>query len=300
MALKLDDLLSKKKDPHQQILDLSKVRVRNQEEFEKYFDKIPEYKIRPEKVCKSFLGNTEHIVIQTLNLTMSQVRQEDIRIRDTDFSFRYTKKEAKYNAKHTFSYSDPIPVSMKAVRLEDLAAVDISWRMLTMLRPKNRLEEEIFNRLVELGKLRLGTRKLEAKILEAATKVAPGSQSYAILASMGIIVMKTKRGSTETRIKTCKECGGEIECGYCKDFPYESYTRMMLDRDELEAEEAAIAGGSRRASKMKAANGNAKQAAGNKKGIGGKLKASKLKRRKRKKCKIAKVKEETSESSEGD
>lgn len=50
MALKLDDLLSKKKDPSQQILDLSKVRIRNQEEFEKYFDKIPEYKIRPEKV----------------------------------------------------------------------------------------------------------------------------------------------------------------------------------------------------------------------------------------------------------
>lgn len=52
MALKLDDLLSKKKDPSQQILDLSKVRIRNQEEFEKYFDKIPEYKIRPEKVSK--------------------------------------------------------------------------------------------------------------------------------------------------------------------------------------------------------------------------------------------------------
>jgi len=50
MALKLEDLINKKKEPNQ-ILDLSKVRIRSREEFEKYFDKIPEYKIRPEKVC---------------------------------------------------------------------------------------------------------------------------------------------------------------------------------------------------------------------------------------------------------
>jgi hypothetical protein len=63
---------------------------------------------------------------------------------------------------------------MRAVRLEDLAAVDISWRMLTMLRPSNRLEEDIFGRLVELGKLRLGTRDWEAKQLAQAASGAPG------------------------------------------------------------------------------------------------------------------------------
>ncbi|ODN02838.1 hypothetical protein Ocin01_03854 [Orchesella cincta] len=282
MALKLDDLLSKKKDPHSQILDLSKVRIRNREEFEKYFDKIPEYKIRPEKV-----------------------RQEDIRIRETDFSFRYTKKEAKYISKHTFSYADPVPASMKTVRLDDLAAVDISWRMLTMLRPKNRLEEEIFSRLVELGKLRLATRKFEAKLLEAATSGAPGSQQHAIMASMGIIIIKTKRGGTETRIKTCKECGDELCTGaLCKEFPYESYTRMILDKDELErqeAEEAKLAGvSSRRGSKNKAGNNgnNPKQVQGKpaKPATGAKLKGTKLKRKKKKRGKKGKTTKGSSES----
>jgi len=49
MALKLDDLLSKKKGPSQ-ILDLSKIKIKTKEEFDKYFDKVPEFKIRPEKV----------------------------------------------------------------------------------------------------------------------------------------------------------------------------------------------------------------------------------------------------------
>lgn len=169
-----------------------------------------------------------------------------------------------------------------------------------MLRPKNRLEEEIFSRLVELGKLKLATRKLEAKLLEAATTGAPGSQSNAILASQGILVMKTRRGATETRIKTCKECLNEIECGYCKDFPYDSYTRMILDRDELERqeeEEAALAGVVRRGSKMKP-GANTKPPPGNKKGIAGKVKGAKLKRRKKKK-KAVKAKE-SSESSDDD
>jgi hypothetical protein len=46
--------------------------------------------------------------------------------------------------------------------------------MLTMLRPSNRLEEDIFGRLVELGKLRLGTRDWEAKQLAQAASGAPG------------------------------------------------------------------------------------------------------------------------------
>jgi len=50
MALKLEDLINKKKEPGSTILDLSKVKIRTKEEFEKYYDKIPEFKIRPEKV----------------------------------------------------------------------------------------------------------------------------------------------------------------------------------------------------------------------------------------------------------
>jgi len=49
MALKLDDIINKKKEPTQ-ILDLAKVKIKTKEEFEKYYDRIPEFKIRPEKV----------------------------------------------------------------------------------------------------------------------------------------------------------------------------------------------------------------------------------------------------------
>ncbi len=86
-------------------------------------------------------------------------------------SFFPGRKEGR---RKEFPYGDPCPPSMRAVRLEDLAAVDISWRMLTMLRPSNRLEEDIFGRLVELGKLRLGTRDWEAKQLAQAASGAPG------------------------------------------------------------------------------------------------------------------------------
>lgn len=201
---------------------------------------------------------------------------------------------------------------MKSVRMEDLAAVDISWRMLTMLRPKNRLEEEIFNRLVELGKLRLATRKLEAKQLEAAASGAPGSQSNAILMSMGVVVLKTKRGGTETRIKTCKECGDELCTGiYCKEFPYDSYTRMLLDKEELERQEAEEAGladsGSRRGSKHKPGGSNAanQKNKGSKAGAkgptgGSKLKTAKLKRKKKKKGKKAKKNNSSESNSEAE
>lgn len=45
----------------------------------------------------------------------------------------------------------PIPASMKEVRIDEFAAVDIHWKMLTDLRPLNRKEEELFQRLVDLG-----------------------------------------------------------------------------------------------------------------------------------------------------
>ena len=49
MALKLDDLLSKKREPVQ-ILDLSKSFVDNYEELKKMMEKVPEYKIKMDKV----------------------------------------------------------------------------------------------------------------------------------------------------------------------------------------------------------------------------------------------------------
>lgn len=49
MALKLDDLISKKKDSLQ-ILDLSKSIVNSKEELRRLLEKVPEFKIKPEKV----------------------------------------------------------------------------------------------------------------------------------------------------------------------------------------------------------------------------------------------------------
>lgn len=177
---------------------------------------------------------------------------------------------------------------MKGVRLDDLAAVDISWRMLTPLRPKDRYEEGMFNRLVELGKLKVATRRLEAMLLEPNVKSAPGTQGNAFQSSMGIVVMKTKRGGTETRIEICTECGDEIQCGYCKYLTYDSFTRALLDPEELERlaeEEAAIVGGRRRESKTKLEK---QQTSRSKPKGGGKLKLSGLKRGKRKKAKAKK------------
>jgi hypothetical protein len=48
-TLKLDDLFAKKKEAPQ-VLDLSRSTVQSNEEFHRLLDKVPEYKIRPEKV----------------------------------------------------------------------------------------------------------------------------------------------------------------------------------------------------------------------------------------------------------
>jgi hypothetical protein len=48
-TIKLDDLLGKKKEAPQ-VLDLSRSIIQSKEEFHRLLDKVPEYKIRPEKV----------------------------------------------------------------------------------------------------------------------------------------------------------------------------------------------------------------------------------------------------------
>ena len=49
MAFKLDDILNDKKGPPP-ALDLSKVKLKTREDFDKAFEKVPDYKIKPEKV----------------------------------------------------------------------------------------------------------------------------------------------------------------------------------------------------------------------------------------------------------
>ncbi len=145
-----------------------------------------------------------------------------------------------------------------------------------MARPKNKLEEDIFSRIVELGKLRINTARHEAKVLAANSVGLPSAQANLI--NLGIVASKNKRGFTETRIKSCKECGEELCTGkWCKEYPYESYTRMMLDKDELERQEDEEYGGRRRRSSKVAEV----------KGKGTKPKVKLKKRKKKKKKKTA-------------
>lgn len=45
-----------------------------------------------------------------------------------------------------YKYQNPIPVEMQSLKMEDLYSVPIDWRMLTTLRPKNKVDEEYFSR----------------------------------------------------------------------------------------------------------------------------------------------------------
>lgn len=49
---KLEDILNKKKAPPQ-ILDLANIKIESEEEFKSILEKIPDYKIKPERVCMS-------------------------------------------------------------------------------------------------------------------------------------------------------------------------------------------------------------------------------------------------------
>ena len=128
-----DDLFGKKKDVVP-VLDLSKATVTNKEELKRLMEKVPDYKMRPVKV-----------------------RSEDIKIKDKDWSFRTPKKEVKALLKSNgererpYTYLDPIPVEMKGgIKISDLCLVPIDWKMLTTLRPKTKIDEDFFSKLVEV------------------------------------------------------------------------------------------------------------------------------------------------------
>ncbi|KAK7863589.1 hypothetical protein R5R35_013466 [Gryllus longicercus] len=118
--IKLDDLLVKKKEAPQ-VLDLSKSVVATKEDFRKLLDRVPEYKIRPEKV-----------------------RLEEIKIKVKDQTFKPQKKETQHQPEYV--YANPIPPDMRSVALEDFSSVAIDWKMLTSVRPRLKLEEQMFTR----------------------------------------------------------------------------------------------------------------------------------------------------------
>lgn len=127
---KMDDLFGKKKEIVP-VLDLSKTIIHSKEEYKRLMEKVPDFKMRPIKV-----------------------RAEEIRIKEKDWSFKTPKKELKYLARHggdrdkLYVYLDPMPVEMRGVVVMELCQVPIDWKMLTILRPKLKIEEEFFTRSI--------------------------------------------------------------------------------------------------------------------------------------------------------
>ena len=45
-----------------------------------------------------------------------------------------------------YEFADPCPESMRSVNISDLSSVNINWKMLTLARPDNKTDEEIFSK----------------------------------------------------------------------------------------------------------------------------------------------------------
>ncbi|XP_013117909.1 uncharacterized protein LOC106095212 [Stomoxys calcitrans] len=190
----LDDLLGKKKAVVS-VLDLSRNIVQTSEEFKRLMEKVPEYKMRPIKV-----------------------RAEDIKIKDKDYSFKWNKKEMKKlirtngEREAIYTYGDPVPTEMKDVSINELCVVPIDWKMLTTLRPKSKIEEEFYSRMVEMGKLQLKTEQKDRR---------------EFMLNNCVKKLKNKSGIVETRLQTCVECGEEMCCGKaCTEFNYDLFSRV--------------------------------------------------------------------------
>ncbi|XP_046397478.1 uncharacterized protein LOC124164271 [Ischnura elegans] len=245
MSLRLDDFLSKKKEPSP-VLDNSTTQITSKEDFEKFLDRLPEYRIRPEKV-----------------------RPEDAKVRDKDFSFRSRKNKVLDNqqwkkstsksrdegssaervwcpqgkkgkkdkggsgfkagqktkdSKGQFPFANPVPPSMRSIRLEDLCSVPIHWKMLTDLRPKIKMEEEMFSKFVTMGKLHLQSVQHDKR------QVYSARLGNSRMAGGGVIKRsKNRAGILETRALACTECGEEFCSGVeCKIYSYDAYVRTLV------------------------------------------------------------------------
>ncbi|CAG0895634.1 unnamed protein product [Cyprideis torosa] len=261
MALRLEDFIDKKKEGPS-ILDLSKTKISSREEFDKAFDKVPDFKIKPEKI-----------------------RSTDAKSHEGHFAFSAPRHEIiSANQSSDFPFDNPIPPSMRAVRIEDLSAVDIHWRMLTLSRPKSKIEEDIFSRFVALDKMKRKTRSIE-----------PDPPQKQIIQHKGKSKNKGASAVHETKFPTCKECSEELCGGLCKQFHYDPFVREILDEKEKEAEEKAaglnlasllegVGGGKSGRSKQRSSRGGT--------GIGRPTTVRRVRRKKKSKAKADKSSDE--------
>ncbi|XP_066599047.1 uncharacterized protein [Prorops nasuta] len=207
MAFQLDDLLKDDKKDSNLIPDLSKATCNSKEEFRRLFERCPEFKIKPEKVKK-----------------------EETKIRDKDFSWKATRKELRV-LEREWNYGNPIPMEMRELNLRELQQVAIDWRMLTSIRPDNSQDEEMFSRLVEMGKLEAKTLLKEKRLFRSPIRRS-----------------KNRAGIIESSVKICAECGEEFCFGEsCGDILYDSFIRVTVTSQQVKPKvtadtEAIIAG----------------------------------------------------------
>ncbi|KAG5893012.1 hypothetical protein JTB14_037205 [Gonioctena quinquepunctata] len=185
---KLDDFLGKKKETAP-ILDLSKTVANSKEDFRRLLEKVPDFKMKAERVLP-----------------------ESIKIQEKNFKFKGGKKQVK-TSKKKYTFMDPLPVEMNNLKIDDLAAVSIDWKMLTTQRPKSKAEENYFSRLVELGKLQMKSRAQEKRQFQLDPQIRKS---------------KNKAGIVEMRIVSCIECGEDFCNGRtCSKVGYDSFARIL-------------------------------------------------------------------------
>jgi hypothetical protein len=86
--------------------------------------------------------------------------------------------------------------------------------MLTTLRPKLKVDEDYFDRIIEMGKLQIKTEVNDKKVNAPTVTTRK---------------FKNKAGVIETRIVTCSECMEEFCLGKgCGDFNYDMFTRVPI------------------------------------------------------------------------
>lgn len=57
-----------------------------------------------------------------------------------------SKKSGLFVPQIPYQFANPCPESMRSVNISDLSSVDINWKMLTLARPANKTDEEIFSK----------------------------------------------------------------------------------------------------------------------------------------------------------
>ena len=102
---------------------------------------------------KSFLYNIQESPKFFLLIYQNEKQEKQSNNNDNDLDSIEEKDEDLNFSKiplivepEPYQFADPCPESMRHVRIGDLSSVDINWKMLTLARPTDATDENIFSR----------------------------------------------------------------------------------------------------------------------------------------------------------